>query len=330
MKICVTASAESLESQVDPRFGRCQYFIIVNTDTMTFEATSNVSAGAMSGAGIQAAQDVVKKSVQAVITGSVGPNAFQVLSSAGIKILTGAAGTVREAVERFKKGQLQETTLAGPAGPGMLRGTGANIIGFGRGQGMGRGMGGFPAASFPQTLASPSIPAPPLSKEQEIAMLEEQMKSLQQQLELMKMRFKELKDSDFTKQGTSDYANCPSREELTVMRNVRVAVPTKGEMGLEDEVSETFGKSKTITVIDIVDEQPKNVIVLQNPAVSFKFGAGPILVKTLVDLKVNVVVTGELGLGASTLLEDHGIVKVVVKPGTAVSEAIQGTPFFLD
>jgi len=134
MKVAVSASGGSLEAQVDPRFGRCQYFVIVDTDTMTFETIPNPSANVTSGAGIQVAQAIVKKDVQAVITGSVGPNAFQVLSNAGIKIMTSASGTVREVVERFKKGQLQEATNSSSSGSRMRRG-------MNRGRGMGRGLG---------------------------------------------------------------------------------------------------------------------------------------------------------------------------------------------
>jgi len=104
---------------------------------------------------------------------------------------------------------------------------------------------------------------------------------------------------------------------------LRVAVPTKGEKGLQDEVAETFGRAKTITVIDLVNGEVKDVRVLQNPAASYRFGAGPIVVKTLADLKVNVVVASELGSGASTLLEDQKIAKVIVKPSMPVSEAIK-------
>jgi len=104
---------------------------------------------------------------------------------------------------------------------------------------------------------------------------------------------------------------------------LRVAVPTKSEKGLQDEVAETFGRAKTITVIDLVNGEVKDVRVLQNPAASYRFGAGPIVVKTLADLKVNVVVASELGPGASTLLEDQKIAKVIVKPSMPVSDAIK-------
>jgi predicted Fe-Mo cluster-binding NifX family protein len=127
MRICVSASANSLDASVDPRFGRCPYFIIVDSETMQFEAVPNPASGAMGGAGIQAAQIIASKGAKAVITGNVGPNAFQALSAAGIKIITGAYGTVREVVEKYKRGELKETnspTVGGHFGMGMGGGRG--------------------------------------------------------------------------------------------------------------------------------------------------------------------------------------------------------------
>ena len=109
MKICVTATADSLDAQIDPRFGRCSYLLIVDSETMQFEAFPNTAAGATGGAGIQAAQTIVGKGVKLLITGNVGPNAFGALSAAGIEIVTGAFGTVREVVGKFKRGELSKT-----------------------------------------------------------------------------------------------------------------------------------------------------------------------------------------------------------------------------
>jgi len=128
VKVCVSAVAETLDAQVDPRFGRCPYFVVVDSETMQFEAISNMASGAMGGAGIQAAQIIAGRGVKVLITGNVGPNAFQALSASGIKIVTGAFGTVREAVEKFKKGELRETsapTVRGHFGMGMGQGRGA-------------------------------------------------------------------------------------------------------------------------------------------------------------------------------------------------------------
>jgi predicted Fe-Mo cluster-binding NifX family protein len=109
MKLAVTAKSNILESEIDPRFGRCNYFLIVDTDKMSFKSISNESAMASGGAGIQAAQNVAKAGVEVVVTGNIGPNAFQTLSAAGIKVFTGLDGTVKEAIEKYKKGELKET-----------------------------------------------------------------------------------------------------------------------------------------------------------------------------------------------------------------------------
>ena len=109
MKICVTSTGKDLNAEVDPRFGRCRYFIIVDTDTMNFEAISNESAMAYGGAGVSAAQTIAKTGVKVLLTGNVGPNAFQTLKAPGIDILTGVHGSVKEAVERYKKGELDKT-----------------------------------------------------------------------------------------------------------------------------------------------------------------------------------------------------------------------------
>jgi len=90
MKIAVSATKPSLDADVDPRFGRCQYFVIVDLDTMEFESVENSSAQASGGAGISTGQMIVDKGVEAVLTGNCGPNAYQVLSAAGIKVVTGA------------------------------------------------------------------------------------------------------------------------------------------------------------------------------------------------------------------------------------------------
>ena len=130
MKIAVTATDDNLESQIDPRFGRCSYFLIIDIDTMNFESISNESSLASGGAGIQAAQTVAKAGVDAVVTGNMGPNAFQTLSAAGIAVFTGANGTVKETVEKYKKGELKKTDSASVDSHFGMR---AADRGFGRG-----------------------------------------------------------------------------------------------------------------------------------------------------------------------------------------------------
>jgi predicted Fe-Mo cluster-binding NifX family protein len=143
MKIAISATGPDLDAEVDPRFGRCQYFIIVDPETMQFEAIANESAMASGGAGISAAQMIAGKGVEAVLTGNCGPNAYQVLSPAGIKVITGVSGRVGDVIENYKAGKLQPGAppdVSGGTG-GFTPGMGSGM-GRGMGGGMGRGMGG--------------------------------------------------------------------------------------------------------------------------------------------------------------------------------------------
>jgi len=106
MKIAITAQGKDLNTKVDPRFGRCAYFIIYNLDTGDFEALENSNIQTGGGAGIQTAQMISEKNIQAVITGNVGPNAFEVLSTANVKVFAGVAGKVADAIEQYKLGNL--------------------------------------------------------------------------------------------------------------------------------------------------------------------------------------------------------------------------------
>lgn len=115
MKIAVSAAGKDLSCQIDPRFGRCQYFIIVDPETMEFEAVDNEGGMASGGAGVQAAQLVAQKGANALITGNLGPNAASALSASGIKIHFVPGGTVKEAIDALKAGKLREAT--GPTVP---------------------------------------------------------------------------------------------------------------------------------------------------------------------------------------------------------------------
>ncbi len=107
MKVAVTSAGPSPDSPLDPRFGRCPWFVLVETGDMSFEAVENANSALGGGAGIQSARMMEEKGVKAILTGNCGPNAHQVLSAAGIEVYVGCSGTVREAVERHRSGQMR-------------------------------------------------------------------------------------------------------------------------------------------------------------------------------------------------------------------------------
>ena len=127
MRIAVSASGPTLDAEVDPRFGRCRYFIIVDPENMEFETVENSGALAGGGAGIATAQMIADKGIEAVLTGNCGPNAFQVLSAAGIKVVTGVSGKVDGTIQDYKAGSLRPSSQ--PNVPGH----------FGMGRGRGKG-----------------------------------------------------------------------------------------------------------------------------------------------------------------------------------------------
>ena len=113
MKIAVTATGQTTDSPVDPRFGRAATFVLFDTETSEVNAVRNdEGVNASEGAGVQAAETVARLGAQLVITGHCGPKAFRALEAAGIKVVVGTGGTVSEAIERFKAGELQPATAA--------------------------------------------------------------------------------------------------------------------------------------------------------------------------------------------------------------------------
>jgi predicted Fe-Mo cluster-binding NifX family protein len=116
LKIAVSAMQASLDSDIDLRFGRCRYFLIIDPQTMQFEAVENVNGMASGGAGIVSAQMVASKGVEAVLTGNCGPNAFQVLSTAGVQVIAGVSGKVQDAVDSYKAGKLKASCQPNVAG----------------------------------------------------------------------------------------------------------------------------------------------------------------------------------------------------------------------
>ncbi len=159
MKIAVTSTGPSLEDNVEARFGRCPYFLIIDTDTTQYEAIENPNIALGGGAGIQSAQLMSEKGVTTVLTGNCGPNAFNVFGQAGVQVIIGVSGPVCSAVEQFKAGTFSSAsgpnvashfgTSATPAGPeptgqpmtGPVGQGGGMGLGMGGGRGMGKGMG---------------------------------------------------------------------------------------------------------------------------------------------------------------------------------------------
>jgi len=202
MKVAISSTGQTLTSQVDPRFGRSPYFILINPETKQFETIENPNVNAMGGAGIQTAQLVANNGVEVVLTGSCGPNAYQILQAAGVKVITGVVGTVEEAVEKFSSGQYQpasEPNVASHYGMGygmpfggrfgMRRGMGR---GFGRGMrsGMGYGFGPVQQSSVLPADLSQSVP------EHELRALKQQADYLKEQLDIINNRIEELESKN--------------------------------------------------------------------------------------------------------------------------------------
>ena len=140
MKVAVSAQGNDMNALVDPRLGRAQRFLLVDPESVEFEVLDNPNIGAPGGAGIQTAQLLASKGVQAVITGNCGPKAFTTLHAAGIQVYIGASGTIQQTLEQYKQGHLQlanQPNVGGHLGDprGAARGMGR---GGGRGQGGGR------------------------------------------------------------------------------------------------------------------------------------------------------------------------------------------------
>ena len=186
MKIAVSSTAPDLDAQVDPRFGRCQYFVIADSDTMEFEGVENTNMMAGGGAGIATAQMIANKGAQVVLTGNCGPNAYQTLSAAGIQVITGASGTVRDALDGFRTGKFEATTqpnVDAHFGTGGM-GTGGGMgMGRGMGKGMGRGMG--TAGGMGAGMASG----------QEAEDLRSQIQKLTQQVDGLQERIRKLEEN---------------------------------------------------------------------------------------------------------------------------------------
>jgi len=108
MEIAISSKGNTLDSEIDPRFGRAAFFILVDPETMNFEVIENKQNLQMpQGAGIQAAQTVVEQGVKMVLTGNCGPKAFKVLQASGVKVAVGISGTIQEVVKQYQQGKIE-------------------------------------------------------------------------------------------------------------------------------------------------------------------------------------------------------------------------------
>ena len=209
MKIAISSTGKDLNSQVDPRFGRCAYFIVVETEDMSFEACENENTALSGGVGIQSASFIISKNVKAVLTGNCGPKAMQTFTAGEVEVFTGQAGMVKEAVERYKNGNLRSSAQAtvgeksglnesGSAGYYQTPGVGRCMGGTGRGMGMGRGMGGGTGRRMNmgsgsmsvQKMANPTTSGFP--GKTTLSDLKKQAVNLQQQMEAIQSKIKNM------------------------------------------------------------------------------------------------------------------------------------------
>jgi predicted Fe-Mo cluster-binding NifX family protein len=191
MKIAVTAQGPSLDGAVDPRFGRSSCFLIVETEDLSFEAIDNPNLALGGGAGVQSAQFMADKGVKYVLTGNCGPNAYRALAAAGMEVIVGCSGRIRDVVEQFKAGTLSSAQQPNVASHFGMGGAGSGMgMGMGRGQGMGGGRGMGPAPA-PGVGGPTSPPQGPGTKEQ-LSALKQQAEAMADQMRQIQQRIEEL------------------------------------------------------------------------------------------------------------------------------------------
>lgn len=219
MKIAVTVTGPHSDDHVESRFGRCAYFLIVDTETKESEALENPNIALDGGAGIQSAQMMAERGVQVVLTGNCGPKAFQVFDAAGIQVVTGVSGSVRQAIEQFGAGAFPGASgpnvashygagsvepLTRPVSPQIRGGRGGGMgmgrgrcmgggRGLGRGMGGGRGMGqgmGTDANFFPPEFGTPQHVSNQIPAGDEIETLKAQARAMEDQLRAIHARIR--------------------------------------------------------------------------------------------------------------------------------------------
>jgi predicted Fe-Mo cluster-binding NifX family protein len=141
MKIAISSSGANLDEPVDPGFGCCRCFIVIDPVTESYDVLENEAPVSSSNAGIQVAQMLVAAGVDTVITGKLKPNVTDVLEAAGLNVYLGAAGTIRDVLQQYQDGRLikaSDPSLGDGTGTGLCKGRGTGI---GMGQGVGQGIG---------------------------------------------------------------------------------------------------------------------------------------------------------------------------------------------
>lgn len=202
MKVAISATGKDLEASIDERFGRSRYFIVVETDDMSYEVIENTNADLSTSAGIQSASLVASKGVEAVITGNCGPKAMQVFAETTISVITGQHGMIKNIVEKFKNGSLMPSTRGNVPGKSGVEQT-PSSPGPGRtgmGGGGGRGMGGGGGRGMGRRCRSPHGTFSPgvqhttgnLSAEQERVQLQQQADRLKKEMDAIHARMKSL------------------------------------------------------------------------------------------------------------------------------------------
>jgi predicted Fe-Mo cluster-binding NifX family protein len=181
VKIVVPANGTDLDAPTSPVFGRCPVYVLVDTETMHFEAMENPEMSSLRGAGFHTPEFIVERGAQAVVTGNVGPNAFKVLQASGVPVYLSGDMTVRKAIEAYKSGRLQPVEEANvPTHSGTTGGIGV---------GMGDRMNG---GRRTRDAVPPVLPMSPGSREEEIAALRETAEELRDRLAQVLERLEQL------------------------------------------------------------------------------------------------------------------------------------------
>jgi predicted Fe-Mo cluster-binding NifX family protein len=192
MKIAVSALRPDAASEVNPRFGRAEYFVIADSESGGFTVKENPFTGGASGVGVRTAQMLADMGVAAVLTGSCGPNAYQILTAAGVDVVIGVNGEVSRAVEAYRAGHLKPTS-----GPDVGPHHGSQVSGPGAGRGMGRGMGLGMGQGMGRGIDAPSPgknPAPP--PRNKLEELKEEAATLSARLDEIRRKIDEIDKND--------------------------------------------------------------------------------------------------------------------------------------